>query len=155
MTALATLDNTDLSYATRDDPSQLAWPPTLPIEIALRAQPVKDICADYGISHQEWDSIRTHPVFINEVASAMQALKKDGMPFKMRCQMQSLEMLKESWRMVHAGDDKVPPAVKADLIKATVKWAGYDPSTDKSNGQVNGAQFNIQLVLRDWSATNG
>lgn len=153
MTALTTLDNTE--YPRRDDPSQMAWPPTLPIEVALRAQPIRDICAEYGITRDEWDVIRLHPVFMREVAAALEMLKKDGMPFRVRCQMQSMEMLKESWRMVHAGDDRVPPAVKADLIKATVKWAGYDPSTEKGGSQ--GAQnlFQIQINLRDWSASNG
>ena len=131
-----------------NDPSMLAWPPTLAIEVALRSSSLKNICQDYGISEDEWDNIRHNPAFVRELVAAVELLKAEGNGFKVRAKLQAAEMLKQSWAMVHAEGDSVPASVKADLIKSTVRWAGYDPQTSKEGGgQTNNVGFKIEIIL--------
>lgn len=118
------------------DPCAIAWPPTLPIEIALKVAPTREICAAYGIERSQWEEIARNPAFIAELAAAVEALRKDGMSFKARAQMQSIELLKESWAMIHDRSGNVPHSVRADLIKFTIRCAGLDASKDASLGQV-------------------
>jgi hypothetical protein len=129
------------------DPASLGYPATLPVEIALRSQPVQAICESYGIDKAEWDVIRYQPGFIADVVSWASRLKEDGMAFKAKAQLQSHELLKESWRLIHAGADEVPPNVKADLIKFTIRAAGLDGSKDQAANQGSGVAFQINLNL--------
>jgi hypothetical protein len=123
------------SFAPRparpSDPAALiGWPPTLPLEIALRDGTPKEVCASYGISREEWERIRKNPHFVNELGRAVEALRVDGMGFKARAQLQAVEMLKESWRLVH--DSATPHNVKAQLIIHTVRVAGLDASREQA-----------------------
>jgi hypothetical protein len=137
----------NLALTRTDDPAELGWPPTLPIEVALKTASVKEICEAYGLSRDDWEKLRHDPVFIAEVAEANEALKKEGMSFRMKARLQSEELLKTSWKMIHAPSDEVPPAVKADLIKFTIKAAGLsEEKAAASTGQVGTAlQININL----------
>lgn len=130
-----------------DDPSELGYPPTLPIEIALRVAPLADICAAYGISKEDFAVLRHDPVFVADLKRAVELVKKDGMSFKLKAQLQSDELLKTSWKMIHDNSGEVPPSVKADLLKFTIRAAGLDGSKDPSaNGQA-GPSLSIQINL--------
>jgi hypothetical protein len=122
-----------------------AYPPTLPIELALRVDTVEKICEAYGISHDEWLELRADPVFQRDVSEAVKLVKKEGMSFKLKAQLQSEELLKTSWKMIHAPADEVPPSVKADLLKFTVRAAGYAEPAEKAGGMQNALQINIHL----------
>ena len=150
LTPLATALANGLSdplAAPSEDPAELGWPPTLPIEVALRVAPNSKICEAYGISRTEWEDIRRQPGFVNAVAAARKELEKEGMSFKMKARLQAEELLKTSWRMIHAPDERVPPTVKADLLKFTVRAAGLDGSKDPAvaGGPQNALQINIHL----------
>lgn len=138
---LATLDS---------DPAKLGFPPTLPIEIALREQSPKEICAAYGISLEEWRVIRESPIFVKALHKADEMLQVEGMSFRVKARLQSEELLKTSWALIHSSNDAVPPNVKADLIKFTIKAAGLDASVEQKalgggGGQANTLQININL----------
>jgi hypothetical protein len=122
-----------------------AYPPTLPIELALRVDTVEKICEAYGISHDEWLELRADPVFQRDLSEAVKLVKKEGMSFKLKAQLQSEELLKTSWKMIHAPADEVPPSVKADLLKFTVRAAGYAEPAEKAGGMQNALQININL----------
>jgi hypothetical protein len=122
-----------------------AYPPTLPIELALRVDTVEKICEAYGISHDEWLELRADPVFQRDLSEAVKLVKKEGMSFKLKAQLQSEELLKTSWKMIHAPADEVPPSVKADLLKFTVRAAGYAEPAEKAGGMQNALQINIHL----------
>ena len=49
---------------------------------------------------------------------------------------QAEELLTTSWVLIH--DPTTSPAVKADLIKSTVKWAGLEPKNDAQAVDVGG-----------------
>lgn len=134
------------AYQTPDNPAELGWPATFPIEVALRVAPIKEICEAHGIDRQEWDRMRVDPGFQSVLAGYVDLLKKEGMSFKLKAQIQSEELLKTSWELIHGKD--TPPVVKADLIKHTVKVAGLDASLDQRNGgggNANNFQININL----------
>lgn len=128
-----------------ENPAEIGtYPPTLPIEIALRTAPLPEICAAYGISHEEWLTLRSDPVFMRDLTAAVELVKKEGMSFKLKAQLQSDELLKTSWGMIH--DKEMPASVRADLIKFTVRAAGLAEPADKHNGgPQNALQININL----------
>lgn len=129
-----------------NDPAEIGYPPTLPVELALRTAPVADICAAYGIDREQWETLKQDPVFRHELAVAVEMVKKEGMSFKLKARLQSEELLKTSWKMIHSPSDEVPPSVKADLLKFTVRAAGLDGSNDKTQANnANNFQININL----------
>ena len=135
-----------MTYHSPDDPSELGWPPTFPIELALRVASPKELCVAHGISKAEWDRLRQDEGFQNVLAGYLKMIREQGMGFKLKAQIQSEELLKTSWAIIHAID--TPAAVKADLIKHTIKFAGLDASLDQKLGggsNANNFQININL----------
>lgn len=138
-------DITKYHYRPDRDPAEIGWPPTLPIEIALKTAPLKDIQAAYGYSDEEWNQLRFEPTFLADLTAAVEMVKVDGMSFKLKAKLQAEELLKTSWKLIHAPIDEVPPTVRSDLIKATMRWAGYDNKDTPAGG--NGNALNIQINL--------
>lgn len=126
-----------------DDPATLGYPATLPIEVAMRTAPVRRICEAYGLSEEDWDTLRYNPTFIADVLAASEALRKDGVSFKMKARLQAEALLATSWQMIK--DKETPGAVRADLIKATVRWAGLDDPKGTAGGGGNNFQINLNL----------
>ncbi len=131
--------------ARGNDPAKLAWSPALPIELALKTASPHELKEHYGYNDEEWQALRSNPVFIAELTGACDAMKQEGMTFKMKARLQAEAMLETSWRLVHAPGSEVPANVKADLIKSTARWAGYD-SKDATGGP-GGTALNIQINL--------
>lgn len=137
-------------YATPDDPAELGWPPAFPIELALRVAPVKEICEAHGITKAEYDALRQDEGFLSVMSGYAKMLREQGTSFKLKAQLQSEELLKTSWAIIHAVD--TPAAVKADLIKHTIRFAGLDASIEQRAqaagiGGGNTANFQINLNL--------
>lgn len=128
------------------DPARLSWPPTLPIEIALKTAPLEQIRDEYGYTTEEWKALKYNPLFVRDLAQAVETVQQEGMSFKLKAKLQAEELLKTSWRLIHAPTDEVSPTVKADLIKATMRWAGYEEKAGAAAGsQTNALQININL----------
>jgi hypothetical protein len=138
--------STAVAHRLREEnPALLAYPPTLPIEVALKTAPLKDICAAYNISRADWDVLRAHPVFIEDLKKAVELLKKEGMSFKMRARLQSEGLLETAWNMIHAKPvEDVPANVKADLLKFVVRCAGLE---GEKGGGSGGNQTNLQINI--------
>lgn len=129
-------------YAFTRDPALLGYPPTLPIEIALNVAPISEILDIYDISTDAWQLIVNDPVFQQRLQDAKEKLRNDGMGFKMKAGLQAEELLRTSWAMIHA--DHTPATVKADLIKSTIKWAGYEPHPGNYTSE-GGGGFSINI----------
>ena len=127
------------------DPSTIGYPPSLLIELALKTARPAELKAEYGYDDEEWLGLKENPVFVRELSAMIELMKKEGMSFKMKARLQSEELLKTGWRLIHAPNDEVSPAVKADLIKTTYRIAGYD--TKEAAAGAAGGQFNIQINL--------
>lgn len=124
----------------------MGWPPQLPIEIAMREIPLERIRDAYGLSIDEWHALWDTPRFVQEIAAAQSMLRADGGMFVTKARLQAESLLAKSWAMIHAPDDAVPPAVRADLIKFTIRAAGYDQSVIQRGGKV-APTFNVQINL--------
>jgi hypothetical protein len=71
-------------------------------------------------------------------------VRDKGLTFKLKARAQAEELLTTSWLLIH--DPAVSPAVKADLIKSTVKWAGLEPKdTTVTDGGTGGVKITINL----------
>lgn len=130
-----------LAAALRD-PSQMGFPPLLPIELALRLDTPQNICAAYKISREEFTAIAQHPVFVKAYKEATEALKTEGMSFKLKARMQAEDYLATAFAMIKNANTS--DAVRADLIKSTVRWAGYDA---KEAAGAGGSNFQIMINL--------
>ena len=132
-------------YAEVADPSLVGWPATLPLEVALKSHDLGDVLEAYGITPERWQTLKVDPLFVADVQFYHDELKKDGMSFKLKARLQSEELLKTAWKMIH--DAVTPAAVRADMLKFVVRVAGLDASKDgpASMGNVMGLQININL----------
>lgn len=134
-----------LMRANADPASIGSYPPTLPVEIALRVAPLREICEAYGIDKDQWAALRKDPVFQRDLAAAIDHVKKEGASVKLKAQLQCDELLKTSWTMIHDTSGGIPPSVRADLIKHTFRVAGLiEPPSGTSN---NAPTMNIQINL--------
>lgn len=134
------------SMAQYGDPSHIGmYPPTLPVEIALRVAPLRDICEAYGITKDQWAALRKDPIFQRDLSAAVEHVKKEGANVKLKAQLQCDELLKTSWRMIHDTSGATPPSVRADLIKHTYRVAGLiePPSGAASNAPTMNIQINL------------
>ena len=138
----------DFSPASREmrpfDPSKLGFPPMLPIELALRVDTVPKICEAYEIARDEFEQIIENPVFVQAYKQAVEDLQKDGMSFRLKAKLQAEALLAKSWAIIHAPE--TPNTVKADLIKATIRWADYEPKNTQG-GLAGGNAFQININL--------
>ena len=83
-------------------------------------------------------------LFLKKVEAYREEVRTKGLTFRVKARAQAEELLKTSWLLIH--DPIVSPAVKADLIKSTVKWAGLDtaPAGDGA-GAAGGVTISINL----------
>jgi hypothetical protein len=61
----------------------------------------------------------------------------------MKARAQAEELLVTSWTLIHSPD--VSAAVKADLIKQTVKWGGLEPKNEAEATAGGGVKITINL----------
>lgn len=134
-----------------DDPSEFGWPVSLPMELAMGEASVREICLSYGLGKADWEHLKTIPAFVEALTEAHTILKEEGAVFKAKIKAQAQGMLARNWQLVHASVEAVPAHVQADLIKFTIKAAGYDASIEqkaKAAGIVNNANaFSINIDL--------
>lgn len=143
MNALTRTQRDDVS-----DPALIGYPPTLPIELALREHTPQQICEAYQIDAEQWDVIRTNPVFVSDLKARMIELQTDGVSFKMKARLQASEYLKKLWQITEDTDNAV--AVRTDIMKFIIRAAGLDGSKDQAAaaaGNVIGNALSITLHL--------
>jgi hypothetical protein len=144
-TALRTINDAPVQGGVGDPAHIGSYPPTLPVEIALRVAPLRDICEAYGISKDQWAELRNDPVFRRDLTAAVEHVKQEGASVKLKAQLQCDELLKTSWNMIHDTTGATPPSVRADLIKHTYRVAGLiEPPSGNGNAL---PAMNIQINL--------
>lgn len=135
------------------DPAELGYPPSLPIELALREHPKTTILQAYKLTEDDWDRIRQDPIFVKDLEARVIELQSDGVSFKMKARLQSEEYLKKLWKIAenrledgNAAD--YPVAIRADVMKFVIRAAGLDGSKDQAaNAAVIGNALSITLHL--------
>ena len=115
------------------------WSDRLAFDVALTlegsGEPLSDVLQRHKISSAEILEFNADPVFLKKVDHFRTEVREKGITFKLKARAQAEELLTTSWLLIH--DPAVSPAVKADLIKSTVKWAGLEPK-DLPQEQVGG-----------------
>lgn len=120
------------------------YPPTLPVELALRTSTPKAICEAYGLTRADLEHLLTVEAFRVDLRKAQDMVRREGMSFRLKARLQAEELLRTSWKLIH--DTNMPPAVRADLLKFTVRAAGLDGSKDQGAAD-KAPPLNIQINL--------
>lgn len=108
------------------------WNDRLAFDVALTlessGESLQEVMERYGLSADDMLALRADPVFLKKVEDYRTEIRDKGLTFRLKARAQAEELLTTSWLLIH--DPAVSPAVKADLIKSTVKWAGLEPKND-------------------------
>jgi hypothetical protein len=128
--------------------SPTRWTNRLAFDVALRlegsGEDLDEIIARHRIVASDLLVFNKDPVFLRKVADFRGEIRDKGVTFRLKARTQAEELLKTSWLLIH--DPGVSPAVKADLIKSTVKWAGLEPRNDvAAEGSSGGVKITINL----------
>lgn len=137
------MDDFDDAALLNPVPSTPEWSMRMVVDVALGAS-ADSILSTYGLQMHEYERLCRDPVFMGRVAATKKELEKNGAGFRLKAQLQAEAMLATSWDIAH--DDEVDPKVRAQIIRDTVRWAGWDaPPTQQQNGI--GAGFSISINL--------
>lgn len=131
------------------DPAAVApFPQGLALELVLNTNlPLAEILGAYDLTPQEFRLILRNPDFRKEYEGYKEELKKEGWSFRQKSKAQAEAYLGMVWSMVH--DQHTPSAVKADLIKQTVKWAGLEISPNNPFAPTPGSVFDTNSITQE------
>lgn len=122
------------------------WTNRLAFDIALRlegsGEEVDEILERHSIQAQDLLSFNKDPIFLKKVEGYRDEIRDKGILFKTKARLQAEELLTTSWLLIHNPD--VSAAVKADLIKSTVKWAGLEPKNEPVDA---GASGGVRIMI--------
>jgi len=131
------------------------WSDRLAFDLALclegSGEPINDILSRHNLSPSDLMGFNADPVFLKRVESYREEIISKGMTFRLKARAQAEELLTTSWLLIH--DPSVSPAVKADLIKSTVKWGGLEPKGDSGEAGSGGVRISINLGGQDLPMT--
>lgn len=125
------------------------WSDRLAFDIALTlegsGESMDEIKDRHKVTASDLLVFNKDQVFLKKVEEYRGEIRDKGMTFKLKARAQAEELLTTSYVLIHSPD--VSPAVKADLIKSTVKWAGLEPKGDDNAiaGGVGGVKININF----------
>lgn len=127
------------------------WSDRLAFDVALTlegsGEPLAEIIKAHSITSHDIIRFNADPVFLQRVDTYRSEIRDKGMTFKLKARAQAEELLTTSWMLIH--DPAVSAAVKADLIKSTVKWAGLEPKNDEATVATGGVKITINLGDND------
>lgn len=132
------------------DPQEYTkWSDRLALDIALRlegsGEDLAEICLRHNIVPATLLVYNKDPVFLAKVGHLRNEVRDKGITFRLKARTQAEELLKTSWLLIHSPETSA--AVKADLIKSTVKWAGLEPKSDAAIDDGNGGGVRITINL--------
>jgi hypothetical protein len=134
------MDNTPIKYHP--------WSDRLAMDIALclegSGEGLLEILTRHGMDMDMLGRFNSDSVFLAKVGHLREEVREKGMTFRLKAKAQAEELLVTSWTLIHSPD--VSAAVKADLIKSTVKWGGLEPQKDMADaGNLGGVTIQINL----------
>jgi hypothetical protein len=134
------MDNLPLNHTKWND--RLAFDVALTLEGS--GETLQEVITRHNISTNDILAFNADPIFLKKVEGYRTEVREKGLTFKLKARAQAEELLTTSWLLIH--DPAVSPAVKADLIKSTVKWAGLEPKDagPQDNG-TGGVKITINL----------
>jgi len=134
------MDNLPLNHTKWND--RLAFDVALTLEGS--GDTLQEVITRHRISANDILTFNADPIFLKKVEGYRTEVREKGLTFKLKARAQAEELLTTSWLLIHSPE--VSPAVKADLIKSTVKWAGLEPKDagPQDNG-TGGVKITINL----------
>lgn len=130
-------------------PNFTKWSDRLALDVALllegSGETLQEIVDRHNLTLNDIAEFNSDPIFLKKVEHFRNEVREKGMTFRLKARAQAEELLTTSWILIHSPD--VSPAVKADLIKSTVRWAGLEPKNNE-NVDVNapgGVRITINL----------
>ena len=143
---------TTLPSLANKDPSELGFPPMLPMELAMQTGSPKEICETYGLTQDDWNALTKNPAFVYACAEAREMAAKEGGSFRMKARSLAEMQLKNLNALTDPEESyqNVPASVRADIGKFLIRIAGLDASIDQKGAAAKaGAQataiINIDL----------
>ena len=134
------MDNLPLHHTKWND--RLAFDVALTLEGS--GETLQEIMGRHNITANDILAFNADPIFLKKVEQYRDEIRGKGLTFKLKARAQAEELLTTSWLLIH--DPAVSPAVKADLIKSTVKWAGLEPKSDaQTESGTGGVKITINL----------
>lgn len=124
------------------------WSDRLALDVALimsgSGDSIKEVLKEHNLTQDDFIRFSADKLFQDRIAEYQKDIKERGLTFKLKAKAQAEELLKTSWSLIH--DRDTSPAVKADLIKSTVKWAGLEPTGKELDmGGKSGVSITINL----------
>jgi hypothetical protein len=123
------------------------WSDRLAFDIALAlegsGETVDEIKARHRVQTTALMGFLKDKVFLKKVEHYREEIRDKGLTFKLKARAQAEELLTTSWGLIHSPD--VSAAVKADLIKSTVKWAGLEVRNEDDGSVSGGVRININF----------
>ena len=125
------------------------WSDRLAMDIALvleaSGETLDEVMGRHSITVDDLGRYNSDKVFLHKVGYLREEIRTKGMTFRLKARAQAEELLTTSWTLIHSSD--VSAAVKADLIKSTVKWGGLEPPKDFSGVDNQGGGVSITINL--------
>lgn len=136
----------ELAIASPSAPlSSRKWTDRFALDLAMTLEGSGDklpvLLGDHGFTPTDLQNFAKDPLFEQRVQTYRMQLRERGLTFKLKAQVQAELLLDTSWDLIHNND--VSPAVKADLIKFTVKAAGFEGANTNAND--TGVTININM----------
>lgn len=123
------------------------WSDRLAFDMALllegSGEEMGEMLTRHRISQDDMLVFSKDPVFLKKVEHYREEVREKGLTFRMKARAQAEELLVTSWTLIHSPD--VSAAVKADLIKQTVKWGGLEPKNETEVTAGGGVRITINL----------
>jgi hypothetical protein len=123
--------------------SKPAWDKQLLVDVAIGTSEM-EILEAYDLQAHQLREILEDSTFLVALATLKKELDKDGMSFRLKCQLQAEAMLEENWMLAHDREN-VPAETRRKAIADTVRWAGFD-NQGGASGLGGGGGFTINVI---------
>ena len=128
-------------------PKHTKWNDRLAFDMALMlegsGEDVESVMCEHSIEREELNEIVKDPVFLKKVSAYRDDIQLNGLTFRLKARTMAEELLGTGYLLIH--NDDVSSAVKADLIKSVVRWAGLEPKEKGQTVSAGGVSIMINL----------
>jgi len=138
-------------------PTELGFPPGLPVELALGLNSPKDICLGHGVSRDEFEALAENPIFKAQFNHFMEMrTEPDGM-FRLQATLMSTKALDEQYKMMI--DKEAPWAIRLKASENIIQYANLlpkkveDQGSEKFSINIDFGGMRIQPASRDTRRT--
>lgn len=123
------------------------WSDRLAFDMALllegSGETLDELRARHKVTIDDLIAFNKDRVFLKKIETYRNEIVEKGMTFKLKARAQAEELLITSWTLIHSPETS--SAVKADLIKSTVKWGGLEIRNDTVEDTNGGVKITINL----------